>query len=1472
MNTMGRTKSFFAVLILMICTCLFSMSISAQTLDAKTSKGTEFIFSFLQGAPNVGAMSLFISSEVGASVVVEVPGLGSTRFFDVQPHSTITVSIPSFNPRMRYGEVSNSGIRVTSDNPISVYGQARISNSTDAFLALPVSVLGMDYVAMSFNGISQNYPAELLVVGVEDNTEVTIVSPVDTSSGPSGEPITITLNRMETFVLGANQTLDLTGTRVQANRPIAVVSGTACANVPVPVNACDHLVEMMPPTEAWGNSFVTYPLAQRLKGDIVRVLANEDNTRVIFNGELVATLAGDDYYEAVVTTSTVIQSSKRILVAQYSVGQQYDDVPSDPFMMLVPPTEQFLDRYTFSTSPTGFTNHFVNLVVRTSALEHLRFDGKALSPDLFMPIGSSGYSGAHILIEPGSHTVASSDPFGLYVYGFGDYDSYGFPGGMSLDVLSSGDIDYRNVRVISYLDTTGVELDVGSFAVVPDRVEFFDDRLEIEWLLPEFSIGQVHDLEYEVIARNLFAGERRVVTSRLEIVYQDLFGVEQKRTLGEQAIEVLGAEFSLGVTTAHSSYSVGQDIDILVQLTNTGDLQEVVVVNVSVIDVDGNIVGLVNTPSSFALHPSESVTLDSLKFIATNVYAGNYSIRAELKNGDGVQVAEANAPFEILSSSPLNVSAELSINQSSFTFRDNIEIQGRIINPATNIALENIRVVTLIRPTSGNIYWTQTEHIDHVSAQSFVDFHYSVPLNELIPRFYSVHMRVYLADGSLINFEQASFMVVDNPMAALSSSVVVASAVLDVGDEQTCTYTILNQSPRTALSQQFTTLVVNVESEAEISSVTEVLTLAPQEAATLVRPIPASDLNQGEYACVLQTTVDDVAENLVHAQFTVNGLASDLAADISLGGQGRLLVLLDEHAVSETYAYLTQKLSESSWLYTLVDNEAEFHEELLNGGYSLYALLGESIALTPTTQELLSMKIALGDGLVVASGGQHLNQLLEEVLGIDVSSSPVFAPGVALHPSDLGDSWEHAFSVPAKVLGFTSAGAEVIGEYWDDAMGPAIHTPYALGAASDFNAFIFENFVSSSSTVEGRLAVGGDLSLQHFSVGDKLDATTLTDVVLVGGDVVFPSGRVYYGNLIAAGSVAGVGNPVIYGMTNGASVMGNQSLPVDFSAERKYLEALSVRIGELMANGTVSLQWGGYHLAGDCISDLQVFSIPASEMQNVHTFAVSCIPASATVIFNILGEESTIRNVGFQSLSAIRQRVLFNFPQATSVTLTSVGIEGSILAPFAHFQNPAGNVSGQLIARSWSSTNYGYVSISHHPFEGDLSAVLQAPARHAVATHQYQEGKTIFIGFDVLAEAVSLANVSSNSVNPFEELLLSALNHINPPVLPIRAGKVLPFLLEIHNEGSTVANGRALLNLGGDLSMIQAGHLVLLPNTADSWSYGFALPVGQAEHQKIHIRMPDASDESAALHWLIQSGSAPDWVNQVEKTLYLHTQ
>jgi len=66
-----------------------------------------------------------------------------------------------------------------------------------------------------------------------------------------------------------------------------------------------------------------------------------------------------------------------------------------------------------------------------------------------------------------------------------------------------------------------------------------------------------------------------------------------------------------------------------------------------------------------------------------------------------------------------------------------------------------------------------------------------------------------------------------------------------------------------------------------------------------------------------------------------------------------------------------------------------------------------------------------------------------------------------------------------------------------------------------------------SSAVEGRLGVGGNLNINNFGTGDKLDPKNTGDVVVVGGNATFPSGKVYYGNLIAGGSVAGIGVPVV---------------------------------------------------------------------------------------------------------------------------------------------------------------------------------------------------------------------------------------------------------------------------------------------------------------------------------------------------------
>ena len=137
----------------------------------------------------------------------------------------------------------------------------------------------------------------------------------------------------------------------------------------------DHLVEQLPPIETWGKQFATSPLATRTRGDTFRILAQQNNTEVRINGSLIATLDAGKFLERILTAASIITASKPVLVAQYSNSSSFDGVTSDPFMMLIPPTEQFLRDYTLSTPSTGIPINFANLVAPSAAVGSMRLDG-----------------------------------------------------------------------------------------------------------------------------------------------------------------------------------------------------------------------------------------------------------------------------------------------------------------------------------------------------------------------------------------------------------------------------------------------------------------------------------------------------------------------------------------------------------------------------------------------------------------------------------------------------------------------------------------------------------------------------------------------------------------------------------------------------------------------------------------------------------------------------------------------------------------------------------------------------------------------------------------------------------------------------------------------------------------------------------------------------------------------------------------
>src|SRR5690606_31699343 len=223
------------------------------------------------------------------------------------------VTLPRNAQHTAANSIKSLGIRVVTDQEVTVYGLNQFQYTTDAFLALPVDVLGLEYLNISYIGINTSVPSQMLVTGVYDGTEVTITPTVAANGGrTAGAPFNITLNAGDSYLLQATSG-DLTGTTVNASSPVSVMGAVKCVNVPVGYSACDHIVEMLPPVATWGQSFVTIPLATRKKGEVFRILASEDNTQITVNGDPIATLQRGQHHEIILTAPSEITADAPVL-------------------------------------------------------------------------------------------------------------------------------------------------------------------------------------------------------------------------------------------------------------------------------------------------------------------------------------------------------------------------------------------------------------------------------------------------------------------------------------------------------------------------------------------------------------------------------------------------------------------------------------------------------------------------------------------------------------------------------------------------------------------------------------------------------------------------------------------------------------------------------------------------------------------------------------------------------------------------------------------------------------------------------------------------------------------------------------------------------------------------------------------------------------------------------------------------------
>jgi hypothetical protein len=403
----------------------------SETLPPSTV-GTDFWTAFGANFPGGTQTNyIFLSGNTATTATVADPGASPpfSQTVHVTPGTIAAVGVTGSEMTTGNG-VQDLGVHITAGAPVSAYGLEDYVFSTDGFTALPNNAIGTDYYALGFDSTPAGaLPSDFDVVGTVNGTTVTIHTKVASPLGAAGT-YTKDVNAGGVYELIGNAGVDLSGTQITSNKPVAVLAGAQCADIPSgDYGACNYIAEEMPPTNEWGKNFVTEPLATRTLGDTFRVLADTNGTVVTINGAKVATLAAGAFFQTQLTTPSVIQTSQPTLVAQYSDSSSYDGANADPSESLIPPYEQFLNSYTVATAPdTRFTN-FLNLVAPKTEVGKVTLNGTAIASSHFTAIGSTGFSGAQLSVATGTYKLAGPQSFGLTVYGFGETDAYSYPGG-----------------------------------------------------------------------------------------------------------------------------------------------------------------------------------------------------------------------------------------------------------------------------------------------------------------------------------------------------------------------------------------------------------------------------------------------------------------------------------------------------------------------------------------------------------------------------------------------------------------------------------------------------------------------------------------------------------------------------------------------------------------------------------------------------------------------------------------------------------------------------------------------------------------------------------------------------------------------------------------------------------------------------------------------------------------------------------
>ena len=443
--------------------------------------GTDFWMMFLkqltgsvEDGMDVDCFFMLTASEE-SEVTISYSATGWDTLVTVPAGGAVRVSVPDDqSPTHHFGaKIDSNAWHIQATTPISVTAYNDIDYSYDATAILPTDALRTYYMTQVYQAIPHG--PEVGIVAPYDSTRVWSVLEknicqdtgfLDRAVYNAGDTIEFLLMRGQTCLLrNAGWTAtqltwisecSLDGLRIHSDKPIAVFQGNNAAYVPYggDSQAPDHLYDQCIPVEYWGNHFVIEPVIGRQPysctnpprtyhnyGDMVRVMAKDDNCHISLDGQEVAVLQSGQTYSFVLSDHPAnlpaswgmdfyyspcieLTATSPVMVCYYITGVFFGGTPGDPAFMTVPPVENGVNHAIFQPHNTPVsTQHWINIVTPSVYASQITLDGANINSQFSATAG--GYSYACIPVSQATHTIdAGNGIFIAYLYGLGYAESY----------------------------------------------------------------------------------------------------------------------------------------------------------------------------------------------------------------------------------------------------------------------------------------------------------------------------------------------------------------------------------------------------------------------------------------------------------------------------------------------------------------------------------------------------------------------------------------------------------------------------------------------------------------------------------------------------------------------------------------------------------------------------------------------------------------------------------------------------------------------------------------------------------------------------------------------------------------------------------------------------------------------------------------------------------------------------------------